>query len=314
VTGNEVHGNAIGNPNFDGIDIEAASGSSTVSGNLFASNAGVGVDSYNGAGGNTVVNNTITGNGIGPGTSFGARVYGTNSLLRRNIINANYGAGLAITSGASGNTSTQNSIFANGTIAGGSSPSAQIGIDSLSATDDQSLGTSPFVTVNDASDADAGGNALLNFPVLESAAISGSNLIIKGYARPGARVEFFVAAADPSGFGEGQTYLLTSTKGCATVSSTCTAIDADATSGTYSGTVNGLAHGTDTTNRFEFTVPLPGGVALGTALTSTATCLTTDACSSAQMAAPQNSAALCRSNCKRIWQSVNAVSCLRTSA
>jgi uncharacterized repeat protein (TIGR01451 family) len=284
VTGNEIRGNAIGNAYLDGIDIESASGSSTITANLLASNAGVGIDSFSGAGGNTIQNNTVSGNGIGSGTSLesaGVRVYGTNSIVRRNIINANYGAGVAITSGSSGNTITQNSIFANGTIAGSSSASGQIGIDLLSATDDQLVGTSPFVTLNDAADADVGGNALLNFPVLESAAISGSNLILKGFARPSARLEFFVAAADPSGFGEGQTYLLTSTEGCATVSSTCTAIDADATSGTYSGTVNGLAHGTDTTNRFEFTIPLPGGVTLGTILTSTATCLTADACSSA---------------------------------
>jgi uncharacterized repeat protein (TIGR01451 family) len=284
VTGNEVRGNAIGNANFDGIDLEGGSGSSTVTGNLFVANAGVGVDSNLGAGGNTISNNTITGNGIGTDASLespGVRLFGTNSTVRRNIINANYGAGIAITSAASGQTISQNSIFANGTIAGGSTPSAQIGIDLLSATDSQTVGTSPFVTLNDAADADVGGNALLNYPVLESAAISGSNLILKGFARPGARLEFFVAAADPSGFGEGQTYLLTSTEGCATVSSTCTAIDADATSGTYSGTVNGLTQGTDTTNRFEFTVPLPGGVTLGTALTSTATCLTADACSSA---------------------------------
>jgi uncharacterized repeat protein (TIGR01451 family) len=284
VTSNEIRGNAIGNAYLDGIDIEAASGSSTITGNLLADNAGVGIDSFDGAGGNSIQNNTISGNGIGAGAtleSAGVRLYGTNSLVRRNIINANYGAGVAITSGSSGNTITQNSIFANGTIAGSSSASAQIGIDLLSATDDQLVGTSPFVTLNDAADADTGGNALFNFPVLESAAISGSNLILKGFARPGARLEFFVAAPDPSGFGEGQTYLLTSTEGCATVSSTCIAIDADATSGTYSGSINGLAQGTDTTNRFQFTVPLPSGVTLGTVLTATATCLTSDTCSSA---------------------------------
>jgi uncharacterized repeat protein (TIGR01451 family) len=293
ITANEVRGNAIGNASFDGIDIEN-SGSATVSGNLFVGNTGVGIDSFNGTGGNMIANNTVTGNGIGSSglESSGVRLFGTGSTVRRNIINANYGAGISVTAAfdygfvnittpSSGNTISQNSIFANGTIAGSSTASAQIGIDLLNSTDSQDLGTSPFVTLNDAGDADAGGNALLNFPVVESAAIQGGNLILKGFARPGARLEFFVAAPDPSGFGEGQTYLLTSTEGCATVSSTCIAIDADATSGTYSGSINGLAQGTDTTNRFQFTVPLPSGVTLGTVLTATATCLTSDTCSSA---------------------------------
>jgi uncharacterized repeat protein (TIGR01451 family) len=293
ITANEVRGNAIGNASFDGIDIEN-SGSASVTGNLFAGNAGVGIDSFNGTGGNMITNNTVSGNGIGSTglESAGIRLFGTGSTVRRNIINSNFGAGISVTAAfdygfvnittpSSGNTISQNSIFANGTTAGSSTPSAQIGIDLLASSDSQDLGTSPFVTLNDASDADLGGNALLNFPVLESAAIQGSNLVIKGFARPGARLEFFVAAPDPSGFGEGQTYLLTGTEGCTTVSSTCSAIDADATNGTYSGTINGLAQGTDTTNRFQFTLPLPSGITADTSLTATATCLSTDGCSSA---------------------------------
>ena len=47
--------------------------------------------------------------------------------------------------------------------------------------------------------------------------------------------------------------------------------DADATSSTYGpGAINGVLQGTDTTNRFSFTLPTPGGVSAGVRLTATA--------------------------------------------
>jgi uncharacterized repeat protein (TIGR01451 family) len=124
-------------------------------------------------------------------------------------------------------------------------------------------GNSPYVTVNDSGDGDAGGNGLLNFSVLETAQISGGNLILTGFARPGAAMEFFVAAPDPSGFGEGQTYIVTLTEGSAQ--------DTDAATGTYASPFGGKTVGTDTTNRFSFSIALPSGVGNGTVLTATAT-------------------------------------------
>ena len=48
--------------------------------------------------------------------------------------------------------------------------------------------------------------------------------------------------------------------------------DQDNTTGTYGpGPINGIAQGTDTTNRFKFVVAIPPGVAIGTVLTATAT-------------------------------------------
>ena len=47
----------------------------------------------------------------------------------------------------------------------------------------------------------------MNFPVLYSAVVAAGNVTITGEARPGATVQFFKAAADPSGYGEGQTLL-----------------------------------------------------------------------------------------------------------
>ena len=123
--------------------------------------------------------------------------------------------------------------------------------------------TTPFYTKNDSGDGDTGGNGLINFPVITAATLSGGNLILNGYARPGSVIEFFIADSDASGFGEGQTYITTLTEG--------SGADTDATTGTYSGLINGIDQGTDNTNRFSFTIATPGGVTAGTKLTATAT-------------------------------------------
>jgi parallel beta-helix repeat protein len=268
VTNNEVRGNGIGNSNLDGIDIENGSGGNTVSGNLFTGNEALGVDMYQSSGSNIIQNNTITRNGVGPSANAetaGIRVYGTSNSIDRNIITFNYGAGVLITSTSTLNVITRNSISANGTITNknGVAASGEIGIDLNPVGSNDSIGTSPYVTPNDANDIDTGGNGLLNFPVLASATLSGTNLTLTGYARPNATLEFFIAAPDPRGFGEGQTYIVTLTEGSAS--------DTDATTGTYTSPFNTLTVGTDTTNRFKFTIAVPGGVAVGTTLTATAT-------------------------------------------
>ncbi|HQU82247.1 MAG TPA: NosD domain-containing protein [Pyrinomonadaceae bacterium] len=267
IQNNEIRGNAVGTPNLDGVDLESAgSVNNTVRGNLIADTEGVGIDSHQSNGGNTIVNNTVTNNGIGNGAeTSGIRIYGSGNVIDRNIVYANYGAGIQITSAATANTITRNSIYANGTVLNkvGAAASNQIGIDLQNAVDSASTGTSPFVTVNDNGDADSGGNGLLNFPVLENARILNGNLILTGFARPGATVEFFIAAPDASGFGEGQTYLFTFTEGSGS--------DTDATSAAYTSPFNSLNVGADTTNRFQFSIALPSNVAVGTVITSTAT-------------------------------------------
>lgn len=268
VTNNEVRSNGIGNSNLDGIDVENGSGNNSITRNLFTGNEALGVDMYQSSGGNTVQNNTITGNGIGPNGNVetaGVRVYGTGNLIDRNIINANYGAGVQVTAAATQNTITRNSIYANGTITNkaNAAASGQIGIDLESATDNENTGSAPYVTVNDAGDTDGGANGLYNFPVLTSALINGTNLILTGYARPGAMLELFIADNEPKKFGEGQTYLATLTEGSAS--------DTDTGTGTYTNPVNSLNQGTDTTNKFKFTISLPSGVSGGTSLTVTAT-------------------------------------------
>ena len=122
-----------------------------------------------------------------------------------------------------------------------------IGIDLLASGDDDL--SAPFVTLNDDGDGDTGGNNLLNYPVIDTARIEGTDLIVTGWSRPGTTIELYLAAPDPSGFGEGQTWLISKVEGSAD--------DTDATTGTYGpGAINGIAQGTDTTNRFSFTLPL----------------------------------------------------------
>ena len=257
---NEVRGNAINNSNLDGIDVENSS-AHTITGNLFIANWGTGIDSFQGTGSNVITNNTVTGNGIGTTAgleSMGIRIYGSNNTVTKNLVFSNVGTGVSITSGASTTVISQNSIFSNGAGSKG------IGIDLQNATDDPALGTAPFVTLNDLNDADTGGNGLLNYPILQTATISGGNLTITGFARPGAAIELFIANADPTGFGQGQTYLTTLTEG--------SAADLDAGTGTYGpAAINGVAQGTDTTNKFKFVIPVPAGVTIGKLLTSTAT-------------------------------------------
>ena len=107
------------------------------------------------------------------------------------------------------------------------------------------------MTINDNGDADAGPNGLRNFPVIVSASVIGTELSLAGFARPGSAIELYIAQADLTGFGEGLTYLGTLTEG--------SAADLDATTGTYGpANINGLAQGTDNTNRFAFRITIAG--------------------------------------------------------
>jgi uncharacterized repeat protein (TIGR01451 family) len=276
ITGNEIRGNARITTALDGIDSHGSS--TTATGNLLADNAAQGFDSFSSTGSNNVTGNTFTNNGIGNATTApietaAARFYGTGNTFSQNVSTGNYGAGVAVVTGTT--TITRNSIYNNGNVASANGPAASgsIGIDLLTNSDNQNTGNSPFVTLNSATT--TGGNGLLNYPILRTATIVGNNLVVTGYAKPGAVIELFAAQANPAGvnatganFGQGRTYLATVTEGTN---------DNDATTGqSYSGLINGFNQGADTNaNGFSFTIPLsslPGGtLAAGTVLTSTAT-------------------------------------------
>jgi CSLREA domain-containing protein len=80
------------------------------------------------------------------------------------------------------NTLTQNSIFAN----------SSLGIDLEPAG----------VSLNDPGDTDDGGNTVLNFPVLNTGANG-----VGGTACAGCTIELFNSDDDPSGYGEGETFI-----------------------------------------------------------------------------------------------------------
>jgi parallel beta-helix repeat protein len=249
ITGNIMRNNGAGaGSGADGITLIGTS-NITISNNQIFDNAAYGIDMLTGPNiNNTVSGNTIRNNGFSTSVQsagIGIRV-GSNNTITGNTITANQGDGIIVNTGT-GNTFSQNSIHANG----------ELGIDLGGA--EQGDG----VTVNDAGDTDTGANDLLNFPVITGAFLSGGNLLLSGFARPGSVIEVFIAAPDPTGFGEGQTYLVTLTEG--------SAADADATTSTYTSPVGGNNVGTDTTNKFQFTIPTPAGVSLGTVLTASAT-------------------------------------------
>jgi len=142
----------------------------------------------------------ITGNAIGtladgvtpaPNGRHGVLSHGTAVSVWNNVIAYNLGAGVAIDNGT-GTWVSANSLHSNGGL----------GID---------LGPLGPAT-NDAGDVDTGPNDLQNTPVITRARFSGGMTTIDGFldSAPSAsyKVQLFSSpVADPSGFGEGQTYL-----------------------------------------------------------------------------------------------------------
>jgi hypothetical protein len=149
--------------------------------------------------------NVIEGNIIGP-DSTGTNAVGNSAdgillegpgasgnLIRSNLIafNGRNGIALALTAG-SGNTIRANSIFENGGL----------GID---------LGADG-PTANDPTDSETGPNGLQNFPILADARSADGVTTIEGALDSISdleyRLDFYLNdATDPSGFGEGATYL-----------------------------------------------------------------------------------------------------------
>ena len=131
-----------------------------------------------------------TGNTMFGVTGSGPDLQG--NVIRGNLIAYNYADGVALTGGR-GNAILTNSIHSNGGL----------GIN---------LGTDG-VTPNDAADADTGPNELQNFPVITSVLHDGTRLLVRGTidgtgATNSYRVQFFASpAADPSGHGEGATFV-----------------------------------------------------------------------------------------------------------
>ena len=228
-----------------------------ISGNLIRNSVSYGLDLL-GQTDFTISNNTVRNNGTGGVNPAGIRLTNTAidtsrvNVLVRNIVTGNLGAGILVTGNPvdsnRGNTITLNSIFQNGGI----------GIDLGAPTSDSLTGDG--MTLNDPEDPDDGGNALDNFPVIDSATISGNSLIVSGWARNRAMMEFF---ADPPG-SQGRTFIGSAGEG--------TPQDSDFGFGSYGpGPVNGISQGADLTEQFRFTIPLPPGLPAGSVVVATAT-------------------------------------------
>lgn len=142
-------------------------GTATVTGNVITDNVQMGIWVFDGSG--TIAGNTITGNGEeGIRPGSFAGTFETHYTISRNSISDNAGLGIDL----------------------------------------EGLG----VTKNDGQDKDDGANDLLNFPDLKAATDTGAGTVVEGHLKAPspsfATIEFFASAApDPSGFGEGETFL-----------------------------------------------------------------------------------------------------------
>ncbi len=208
----------------------------------------------------SLASNTIYSNGVNVSLLSGATGTTVANNVIRNSTLAN-GGGIVAQSGTSGNVFTQNTFDSNTGLA----------IDLTNGT----IATGDDKTANDTNDTDAGANGLANFPVIQKAVLDKGVLTVTGFARPNALVELYLAAADVTNFGEGQTYLTSFTQGPAAGTVGAVATGAPGTYGAAGATTTGLAQGTDNTNTFTFTyTPTAAQLTLLTTsavLTSTAT-------------------------------------------
>ena len=215
-TGNVILGNYIGLnaagtaaiPSSIGVTVGGSNntigGTAAGAGNVISGNIMYGI--YISADGNTVQGNRI---GLAAsGTTTIENQYGI--LIANGQNNAIGGTVAGAVNAISGNrfqgvivqgaTATRNAIRGNAIYGNGT-----LGID---------LGNNG-VTANDGSKPAGQPNLYMDFPVFTSATLSGTTLTVAGYvgSAPGqatfanARVEVFKSDNDPSGYGEGQTYL-----------------------------------------------------------------------------------------------------------
>lgn len=252
---------------FDNIKISSGSGI-VIQQNLIDRAASLGIDAEGINGSLTITENTITNSGQNVGkcegddANVGIRLDGSNSVITNNIVASNGGAGIVLSGGnTTGNLISRNSIYANGTA------SPALGIDI-----DQSNSFGDGITINDSGDTDNGPNGSVNFPIISGAFVSGSNLVVEGWVRPGSTIEIFLTDINQGSavtgdnqlglstdYGEGQTYLATMIEGSgADLSPKISSyLDEDGN--------------TDNTNKFKFNIPLPAGATVGAFITSTGT-------------------------------------------
>jgi parallel beta-helix repeat protein len=193
-TGNVIQDNLISGNQYDGISLCDADRTEIANnrigtdrtGSAALGNGREGIGLYcAGSPRNRIAGNTIAWNG-------------SNGILDA----PDFRFGVSFTpNGHQGNQMTGNSIHSNGGL----------GIDVLPPPFPS--GEPPFTpTANDACDGDTGGNLRQNFPEITRAERAGSATIVEGFLNSAPNQTFSVelfasAAADPSGAGEGETFL-----------------------------------------------------------------------------------------------------------
>jgi CSLREA domain-containing protein len=207
IEGNRVGTNAAGNADLGnlGTGIEILDeANAIVRGNLVSGNDEHGIEATAGSSGTVIHSNTI-GLSLDLSTAIPNGADGVNVCddatgtvvgsvaLGGNVISGNGESGIGVEP-----TALLNNSFAANSIYGNTG----LGIDL--ARDG--------VTDNDTGDGDTGPNGFQNFPVITSAASSGVSSSVQGSinttASTAVAVHFYASAtADPSGHGEGQTYL-----------------------------------------------------------------------------------------------------------
>ncbi|MBI3966075.1 MAG: right-handed parallel beta-helix repeat-containing protein, partial [Chloroflexi bacterium] len=234
VQGNFIGTNASGTgsvPNTgNGLSIASSTQTVTVGGSSLDTRNLISGNGTNGVRLSAASQATIKGNVIGRGsngaalgnTQHGVRIENVSTLntiggsnaTDGNAIAHNGGDGVAVLDTSHNNRIQSNTIAAN----------TGLGLD----LDDDG------VTANDAGDGDAGPNNRQNFPVLTSATTTGTSITIVGTLSSTASTAYTIqlfanAAADPSGHGEGETFLgqtttTTDASGTAAFTATLTAI------------------------------------------------------------------------------------------
>lgn len=248
-TGTQMQGNYIGTNasgsaaaanGGSGISLDSSSsntigGAAVGAGNLISGNAGRGVYLNNNASSNTIQANSIGTNAAGGGaignglSGVRADAGSTNNVILSNTIanNGNAGVNLTASGVSTGNQVILNSIYNNTGLG------IDLGNDGVTAN----AGTKSASLPNNGMDA----------PVITEAILSGTSFTVSGYvgSAPGqttfanVTVHIYKAAVDPSGYGEGATYLTSVT--------------------------------TDANGRFQYNLTPPAGLAVGNVITATAT-------------------------------------------
>ena len=197
--------------NGAGINVLHASGVLIDSGNVISGNGtGLAMNS-NGVAGTSSLNTTVQGNFIGVAadgmTALGNSTVGIDLFISPGNVIGGTGAGEGNVIAFNGTTGVSvnltnvpiqgNSIYSNGGL----------GINLAGGMEDPN-----GVTPNDLGDVNVGSNNLQNFPVIDSAMIASGDVTLTGTLNSESsktyRVEFFGSpSSDPSGHGEGQTFL-----------------------------------------------------------------------------------------------------------